>query len=582
MCPSIVRTVLLVLLPTFSLLLLGGCAAKSASKFPTPAALDALAEKPVPAEEGSWEVADVETWELAGPLPGRLEAVPLKDGTPWEAFVADQLKAHAGRTVMTEGMRCVARELGRFELAQSGRAPEDLQEFVVSACGAAVGGVRTPGQSWRSLSAEVPEGELLESARAGLAASLAEALAGSGIHEVGVWFGRAEERGLVMLAVGQRYADVEPFDLAVGANGQVRLQGQMRVPVTDVDVWINRGEFAAVRCNADPGVALPSFGFDCPVWEDDLATGRPVWVELNAQPEGRHLSRTMLSVLARTGGKEPRTYVRPAMGRTQPKGTEITIGFLSALNEVRAEAGFPPVRNANAQSAVAQRLAPHFFSALWGGHSEEIADRIGLGLMAGWQVDGTVRYGGLTSAWVGHSDDPRRLLASTISRPGGRAVLLDPSVGAIAVGTVSRPDRKLLGAVVGAYAMFDPSETVDARAARIVHAITVQRAAKGLPTGRRSTRLREFTARAVERVEKDGTRPRKAMQGLLEEAARTARLSTQGWVVEVGSLDEFEVPAELLGPVAPNYDVAVAWHKPKGEPWGRYVVILVVIGAEPA
>src|SRR4029077_20223228 len=65
----------------------------------------------------------------------------------WEsAFAADTGQERA-RVHLTRAMSCVAREVGRFLIETGAAPPDQLQQFLIAACGAAVPGV---GSYWLS------------------------------------------------------------------------------------------------------------------------------------------------------------------------------------------------------------------------------------------------------------------------------------------------------------------------------------------------------------------------------------------------------------------------------------------------
>jgi hypothetical protein len=52
-----------------------------------------------------------------------------------------------------------------------------------------------------------------------------------------------------------------------------------------------------------------------------------------------------------------------------------------------------------------------------------------------------------------------------------------------------------------------------------------------------------------------------------------------GWIAEVSDLDDLEFPEDFLNRPALGVAVGVSYRKPEGEPWGRYIVMMVA--AEP-
>src|SRR5262249_30658609 len=75
----------------------GGGTVQDSSKFPTPEQLEKLEAAPVPARLFDLDVRSVDTWELAGPFPERIDSEPYTDaGNPWAALVDDAARRRAG------------------------------------------------------------------------------------------------------------------------------------------------------------------------------------------------------------------------------------------------------------------------------------------------------------------------------------------------------------------------------------------------------------------------------------------------------------------------------------------------------
>ena len=116
---------------------------------------------------------------------------------------------------------------------------------------------------------------------------------------------------------------------------------------------------------------------------------------------------------------------------------------IAGLNATRIQAGLPPVRLAEAQSATAVRVARQYFAASLGASGlgditpaglEDI-NTIALGLLAGWQVAGTIRDGIFFSAVVPHTRDAGRWVDSALSMPIGRNALMAPEIEEVALGS---------------------------------------------------------------------------------------------------------------------------------------------------
>jgi hypothetical protein len=70
------------------------------------------------------------------------------------------------------------------------------------------------------------------------------------------------------------------------------------------------------------------------------------------------------------------------------------------------------------------------------------------------------------------------------------------------------------------------------------------------------------------------------MSGLLRDSVGVLRAPVSGWITEVRDLEDLEFPEEYLTSPTLRVAVAVSRQQPEGEPWGRYVVMLVVSDPE--
>jgi hypothetical protein len=291
------------------------------------------------------------------------------------------------------------------------------------------------------------------------------------------------------------------------------------------------------------------------------------------------LGDTVVEALVFPSGKPDKTYARARRAASAPLDRAVmTRALVERLNAVRSEAGLGPVRVSAAESRRAELLAPHYFAAVAGEGDVTVADRIALGLQAGWDVEGVVRHGHFT-AGAGEAGNPADLLDLALARPFGRRALLDPDVQAVALGTVV-PGGRTLGAVFGTYAILDPAKTPREAAATLGRLVELRRA-KRLAAPTAVPELAGVMAKAVDRVEK-GQAPADAMQWLLDASAEQLRGRTlHASVLTAPSVDRIQFPAALLADPSVDLAVGVGRYRAEGEPWAQLVVFFVTI-SEPA
>ncbi len=535
-----------------SVVVLSACGASKragVSRFPDASKLEEVALDPLPPGEPP-EVADVDEWTLAGPFAAKHGGEPLRAPDAWDALLDGRAK--------NEAMRCVAREIARFRVQNGAGPSSDLEQFIAARCGAAVAEVIVSTQE-TDVPRLIADDALLQGASDGVKRAVEQLLAVVPNADLGIALARNDTRAVIVVAGGQRKAEIAPVPFAPDGR-KVRIEGTMLEPAQQVYAVTTRGKLGAAACDHDPAAQPPRFAFTCEVDPADAETR----IDVSATPEGRLLAYHVASFVVYPG--TPAT--RWARATLAPASGETAVAIVSAVNTIRAKGGIAPVRLAEAQTRILGKVAPHWFASVWGTanhHEEREADVMALGIMAGWRVDGDVMQGRLTSAWVPHSGDPARLVASAIEWPAGRAVLLDPEIDALAVGTVSGGKRPVLAAVVAGYSLREKEEQ-----AALVGAIGSK-----LPEG--AKRLATFDEDARDSAEKieSGKDPHEVLRVLMKKSSTKLSRGVRGWVIETQELDEMQVPSELAQERGLEWIGSVAWRRPEGEPWGRYVVLLV-------
>jgi hypothetical protein len=380
-----------------------------------------------------------------------------------------------------------------------------------------------------------------------------------------------------MLAYGHRQLHVEPFSPFVGADGRLELAGEAIGPVSQVEALVNRGRFGVARCEKRGELPPPRFRFSCQVDRGDRATR----ISVSLQQPNRLLATGGLEVLAWPGKKTLDVYRVPVHGEAWPAlvAEQVPEDFVTLLNDVRGEAGLGPLELDVEQSRAAAELAPYFFAAIHGGRPPLEADLVVLGMLAGWSVHGTVQTGHFTAASVLRTNDLSQLLAEALEQPLAREALLAPDAERIAVGSLlaTRGGRRSLAAVIGTYSLFS-EKTHDAMARRVYERLDRARRERGLRPPQRLVDVALLCQQAASWV-KGGGAPADAMSELLRASAEVLQRPVSGWLSEVGDIDELEFPEHFLGDPSLGVAVSVSHHQPPGEPWGRYVVMLVM--AEP-
>jgi hypothetical protein len=554
-----------------------GGGSRVASGFPKPEALQALERQSAPGDPlFRSRFLDVDAWQLAGPFPERIDAAAPRAGDrAWDPLLDELVTRRAGLVIATPAMECFAREAGRF-LVENERLPGlGVQRFLGGRCALATAPPRLSSFWWESPRLRTVDAAVAE-LRDSIAARLREQVTGGSV-DVGVWIHVAEGRVDLLVAQGQRSVRVDPVSTVPMADGRITLSGEVLAPTAQLGAVVTRGALGWDECEAAPDVALPRFHFTCQVDPEDPRA----WVTLHLVPPGSILSRFGLQVLVRPGGDDVSSYRRHLYVPSHPveDEAEIAPAFLELLNEVRGQAGAPPLELEREQSRAAAAVAPHYFQAIADPARAPIAELVALGMMAGWEVDEIIQEGRFTFMWLVESRDVASLLSDALEYPIARMTLLDADLQRLAVGAIAgrEDDAEYLGCIAATYTLFSEAEHRE-NAERVQNNLTLARVERARLSQRPIERLRPLAVAAAARVQ-SGEEPGAVLGELIQASATELGRPVTGWYGETQQLDALVFPDEFLERRQLDVAIAVAFHQPRGEPWGRYVVLIVA--AEP-
>jgi hypothetical protein len=297
-------------------------------------------------------------------------------------------------------------------------------------------------------------------------------------------------------------------------------------------------------------------------------------------PPGRLLGRGALGLVLWPSGETDDVWRRPSIGKQVlvTADTDVEDAVTALVNGVRKEAGLAPLVLSEAQSVAARQLAPYYFASAFGMGVPQTGDLVILGLIAGWNVEGVVQAGHFASAFVVRSLDLDHLVATALEYPAGRRALLGPDVKRLAVGTVVREDSEFVAGVFGTYAVFEEAAH-DEAARRVIEELDAARAARGKPPVQHLTKVASLGRLAAGRVQ-SGEKPSDVLGELLRQSSQILHRSVNGWFLDARDLARISFPEPLLERDHVEIAIGVSHHKPAGEAWGRYVVLIVAAGAE--
>jgi len=523
--------------------------------FPTRDTLDKLARMPMQpqvtrniAPAADWKV-DASGADVAPPIEARFAQVATKAG--------------AAITYSKE-LRCAARELGRFQLEHDASPDERLKRFIIAACGLTTPSIAT-GEQKGDAPKEITDETIVLQWQSKL--TIPEEYRGGG---VGIWMGRKGKRVVIFTTATRSQTDVvvSPSDTV----GQIFVRGTAPAGSEMVLGLVNQGEHGVAHCEPDTTspLPLPLFALRCPMAEGD----KTAWVEVASRAQGHVLLRSFGLALARRDPTAIPQYAGPPREpRPVTTAPELRAAVLEGVNRARASGKLAPVTMAPTQTSTNERLAPHFFQAALTSDQQK-GDVVGLGLLAGWDVQGTIRNGNLFAALLSGTKDASSWLDYALEMPMGRYTMLEPGARQIAIGVPPPGEVGGLGAVVTTYELFGgPDHRADA--ARVFDRMARLRTSRGLqqPVAIQGIKALGVQATLVNAGRTDAEDALNEV--LLAERDRTHR-SVRGWVVSTNDLDAVPFPPEMLAAGPLNVGVEVTHHRPEGAAWGSYVVFLVM------
>jgi hypothetical protein len=533
--------------------------------FPSREALAKLAAKAAPAKLSDEGAKDVPSWQLTGPLPDAVDRAPMVDDSAWGKLLQEAIAPRGEEIVTTAAMQCVARENAAFYLANDALPAELLARFIAGRCGVASG---LAGASVRMVTGDprIPDSALFTQFRDPTRAMI-DATLPKGRVEAGIAYVRKGGRAVIAVAGAPQTVRLDRTPIVPGPDGKVVLQGELFGPALSLRALVNRGRFGYAECAIDASVRLPRFRVTCETSREDEVA----WLSIASLPPGRVLGDPLIEMLVWPSGAPGNKYAKLTQGGNDAKGSSPE-ALLAEINRVRQEGKLPTLRLADAESRTAAQLAPHYFGASTAG--SPIADQVALGLIAGWEVEGTVRHGHFVSMWLGSAASWSDVVRAAIARPIGRETLLDPAAERVAIGPVSAPGA--LGAVFSTYALFDGYRHDDDARTVATH-IGRLRAGRGLGPPRMVLEMNAEADRAARSVQAGKRTTTEALDDMLQKTVDKIGRGVRGWAAETTSLDRLPIPEQFVGIPGLTLGIGVAHHRREGEPWGRFLIYVVIL-----
>lgn len=539
----------------------GGRVGQPVAQFPSKAKLEEVAARPA-TPKSTLKTLTVDRWQMETNVPAPGATYPRENH--WDELLLSSLDGRSEVRASAE-LRCAAREAARFYV-QHGAYPDDsLRAFLLLRCGstAPVGQIQT-------MFGDVPPGTTEAAIESGFDKSAKELIKQlSQASELGLGFASANGRATLVALSAKPPLRLNGFTPTIAGSSAV-LQGEAR-DAGFVTGFVSNGGYGVKFCEPDRRLKMPAFRLECPIAESDaevtveLVTGKPnqLFWHLAARAQLRRDANAGLA------------YEGLAIGRNETLSEPRAFGqaFLAGLNQVRKEVGIPELGFEAAQSSTNERLLPHFFDNAFKGN-EWMIEEIGLGLLAGWDVNGMIRTGGIFSSVSSSSRNPGRFLADALKSPFARWVLLEPEMTRVAIGAGALEPSGAM-ALITTYAFFD-SQDHRADEAKVFQEFDKARRAHGVPPPRLVIKDGALLS-ALTQVANNALPSDAALQEAMRRIAQERSRGVSGYVFETSDLHHLEFPDELLRSNSTEVQIGVTHYRARGGAWGQYAVMFIFL-----
>jgi hypothetical protein len=543
---------------------------KPIAQFPSKAALEEVAQEPA-APAARENVVTLDRWvlEVQAPAPGA--AYPAESS--WDKGVLAAVSKAGARLVASPELRCSAQETARF-FTENGAFPDDgLRNYIIARCGSTL-----PATALSSVSFELPDTMTDPEVEAFVKSPFEKLIAqlDSAQGQVGVGFARGKGRGSLVLYWGTPVVVLDAFSPLVEGD-QAVFSGQFSSDQGMALGLITRGRYGVLPCEPDRREAYPRFKLTCPIAKDD---DRALVEVVTRRPE-RLLAEPVMRAMFRRSEAAGLTYesgaYAPAAAAAANGPKDFRAALLSAVNEARKAAEIAPFQLEASQSDLNEKVTPHFFDASYE-RDEEKCDLVALGVLAGWDVQGSIRGGGVYALSQSSTTDAVRWLNTALDSPLARSALLDGEMSRIAIGSSALPPNGVM-ALVTTYALFGSSDH-SAEEHVVFEEIAKQRAARNLSAPRRRQRGKDMDI-ALRQVAQNELTSGDALQEALTRVGSASPVPIRGWIVETSDLALIPTDESLLAAGNLDLEIGITHYKAQGGAWAQYVVLLMFTLSEP-
>lgn len=549
----------------------GGGLAISGPAFPTKEELSQIGQTPLPANLFGHAGVDAPSFQLTGSLPESIGSMSIVLAeNPWEEFLSQALKKYEPKALATESMRCYARQIGGFVSKHKEFPSRTARAFIAARCGSPFGDatlatLRLPGQG------KANDADLIAKYSAEIQKDI-DTILSNGPADIGIHFERTGNDGLLVLTADLRTVALNTSPIRADKNRQWTISGEIQKKVDYIQAYINRGAYSVAPCTVDMTIPPPKFSIRCEMDPGDTAA----WVDVHATVPGRLLSEVVLQtrVVAREGVDD--MYQWPSLpAEIAAEGATDEEIMTAAINAVRRKAGLKPLVFDRAQSREGKRLAPYYFASALGDSDPTTADKIALGMLAGWYVQGDVRRGRFSSFTFSDRQDPVMRVAHALSMPTPRLSLLDANAERVSLGLVTSEKEKAGGAMFATYELTRDIPHAD-RVMEMAIRLGRARLAKKKLGVDLLTQVDKEAGELSAKITAGAISPEDALQALATRSSEVFGTSVQMYAAIAPTVDLITFPDELIDAPTLQVVLAVADYRPVGAPW-MYTVVLICI-----
>ncbi len=534
--------------------------------FPTPERLEQLGGTPVESPLAAvGTMAAVTSWSIDPAVPEAQWRAPYAGEEPNAKAFAAWAKAGATGVTVSAAMTCLAQQYARFDAEHPETiAGADVRAFMHARCGVPFDTVQArrwsfkPG-TFRALDPGRPEPQVL---------ALLEDASAQAVSGLGVW--KEDDQVVVSVLVGEPLIELAPVPFLSGGEGNVEISGVYDQPTEWMVARITHGAFGSKSCARLPASdPSGSFGFRCPTKPDDAVAV----LEVVAAPTGSVLGRVMARVLISPNGTAPTQYDAPTLELPATAGDFSPSAVLAGINALRSKTGLADVVGAPQQDVVTANLFPHLLSAT----DTSVRNEVALGLIAGWQVDQSIRQGTFDTLYH-HRDTPLdRMLAGALFFPAFRATTLSPEISVVSTAVLDDPEsaRGLLN--VG-YEVFVPGDFA-AEEAAVFAALDDARAKVNLPPVQRVEGGSDEAAlsQSAERIRLEESKPGEELDRMVKHFRDRVGRDFYGFIYTPTRVDGWnpDFNKEFFEHENMAVAVTVSYFTPPYAAWGQHVVFVV-------